>query len=377
MLGLNLTVKNDDLIDVMGDVYAKTPEALKRLLAQLKEVGYEVDNLREDKHRRDNRGATVEQMEKNGWSLWFAALRNLNFGLCGSCNQLISTNGIRSHGHKCEKCGAVTYWELVDGSTIRFAFMEEDRGMFSPELNMKVKRWDTEKGYLYLYPEFLDRGGLSVVSGANAQAYLDRNKDKWEYGSDGDERLIVIKYDLQWNSKTATINAHDHYGSQWNHKIVKIWKGKQYSEWDRLPVPEMINIYESWHWAPLPVTADLHSRVLHAARQVDDKGWHYQDGRAFYTDHVWQEMGKFIRHFTQLDADAFDRAWPRFRRDGPGGIDDLARFCHPAAKVRNEPNMGNVLIAVSKIAGGKSLTTDEVNTAKHGLSDPIFKKLTK
>lgn len=372
MLGLNLTVKNDDLIAVMGDIYVKTPNALKRLLAQLKKMGYEVDNLREDEYRK-KKGTTVQVMEKNGWSLWLAKLPDLRFGVCDNCKKLISTSGIQSHGHKCEECGAVTYWELVDGSTIRFAFMDEERGMFSPELNMKVKRWDTESGYLYLYPDALDRGGLSVVSGDNAQAYLDRNKDKWKYGSDGDGKLIVIKYDIQWNSKTAVINPHDHYGSQSHHKIIKIWKGKQYSEWGRLPVPEMISIYESWHWAPLPVTAGLHSRILHAAGQVDDKGWHYQDGRAFYSDRVWQEMAKFIRHFTQLDADAFDLAWPRFRSDGPGGIDDLARFCHPSAIVRNEPNIGNVLIAVSKAAGGRSLTTGEVEAAKHGLADPLVK----
>jgi hypothetical protein len=374
MLGLNLTIKDNDIVDVMGSLYVKTPDALKRLMRELRKGGYEVENLRKAEHRK-NDGVSVSTMEKNGWSLWFAKLPDIRFGVCGSCHKLISTAGIQSHGHKCEKCGAVTYYDLVDGSTLTFVFNNDgERGFLSPQLRMKVKQWDTENGILYLYPEFLE-GGLSVVTGEKAEAYLKRNAGKWSYGSVGEGKLIAIKYDLRWYRDTATIEPYDSYGHFHNFKIVKVWKGKQYSEYDRLPVPETISIYESWHWAPLPVTPNLHSRILSAAGQTDDQGWHYQDGRPWFTSGHWTEMAKFVRHFTQLDADAFDRAWPSFRRDGPGGIADIAHFCHKEAVVRNDPNIGNVLVALGKGLGGERMTQQEVEAAKHGLGDPLVKKV--
>lgn len=357
-------------MDVMGDLYVKNWFALKRLLLQLKLAGYQIKNSRKDEHRKKE-GVSVEQMEKNGWTLWFAKLPDIRFGVCGSCHQLISTAGIQLHGHKCEKCGAVTYYDLVEDSVLTFVFNNDgERGMFAPQLKMKVHHWDIENGYLYLKYEFLE-GGLSVVAGEKAVAYLSRNKGKWEMVPEG----LKIKYDLQWNRDTAIIEPYDSYGHFWNCKIVKVWKGKQYDEYVRLPVPETISIYESWHWAPLPVTPTLHSRILHAAHQGDDKGWHYQDGSPWFTPGHWTEMAKFVRHFTLLDADAFDQAWPRFRRDGPGGIDDIAHFCHKDAVVRNDPNIGNVLNAIGKGLSGKPLTKQEVEAAKEGLADPLVKKV--
>jgi len=238
---------------------------------------------------------------------------------------------------------------------------------------MKVKRWDTEKGLLYLYDEFLE-GGLSVVTGDAATKYMDKHIGKFHIIEENKQRLVVFKYDLVWNRDAAVIEPYDHFGSYYNHEIVKVWKGKQYNEYDRLPVPETISIYESWHWAPLPVTPNLHSRILSFAGQTDDQGWHYQDGRPWFTSGHWTEMAKFVRHFTQLDADAFDRAWPSFRRDGPGGIADIAHFCHKEAVVQNDPNIGNVLIALDKGSRGEHMTQQEVEAAKHGLGDPLVKK---
>lgn len=375
MLGLDFKVEDNEIVDVMGSLYVKTPDALKRLLHDLRKRGYKVDNLRKAEYRkRDN--VSTDTMEKNGWSLWFAKLPNTRFGVCGSCHKLISTTGIQSHGHKCEKCGEVTYYDLIDGSTLTFVFNnDEERGFLSPQLRMKVRQWDTKNGILYLYPEFLE-GGFSVVTGEKAQAYLDRNKGKWTFGLIGSEKMIVIPCSLEWDRNTAMIERYDSYDHFWNHKIVKVWKDKQYNELDRLPVPETISVYESWHWAPLPLTTPrLHSRILRAVGQTDDQGWHYQDGRPWFTPGHWTEMAKFVRHFTQLDADAFDRAWPSFRRDGPGGIADIAHFCHEGGTIRNDPNIGNVLNAFGKILEGNYVTEQEVEAAKRGLDDPLTKKI--
>jgi len=374
MLGLDLTIRDNDIVDVMGSLYVKNPVALERLLTELRKEGYVIENLRNAEYRKSD-NVSVEEMEKNGWSLWFAKLPDIRYGLCGSCQQLISVSGIRTHAHKCEKCGAVTYYELIEGSTLTFVFNNDgETGFFTPQLRMKVKMWDIENGNLCLYPEFLE-GGLSVVTGKRAEDYLKRNKGKWSYGLIGGEKMIIIKYDFQWDRRTAMIEPYDSNGHVWNHKIVKVWDGKQYDDFDHLPVPESISIYESWHWTPLPVTSDLHTRILRAAGQTDDQGWHYQDGSPWFKPGHWKEMAKFVRHFTQLNADAFDLAWPTFRSDGPGGIADLAHFCHPGAVVRNDPNIGNVIFGLGKAFEGRRLTEQEIKAAKHGLEDPLVKRI--
>lgn len=359
--------ENENVVQIMRDLYVKTPEALSELLTDLQGRGYEVTDLRKDKYRLD-RGATVAQMEEKGWSLWFASMPDLRRGKCNSCGSLISVVGVHSHGHKCEICGEITYYELVDGSTITFVFNNnEERGFMSPRLRMKVKLWDVENSLLYLYPEFLE-GGLSVVTGDSADDYLKQNSRFWRKGSVGSGELIVIEYSLKWDRRTALIEPYDSYGHYWNHTIVKIWEGKEYGEYGELPIPESMSIYETWHWAPLPATRNLHERILSAARQVSDKGYYYQDGRqAFYTGN-WKEMAKFVRHFTVLDGDRFDAAWPKFRNSGPGGIDDLAHFCHGNPIVENRPNIGNVLTAVGKMMEGQSLTDDEMREAVRGAS---------
>lgn len=370
---LQLTTQDDDIVSVSGNLYVKTPEALERLLNELRDAGYTVDNLREAKHREGR--ATVEQMEQNGWSLWYASIRSdIRRGKCQSCESYIELRGIRSHGHTCEVCGEVTYLDYVDGSRIRFEFLNEAyRGvMFAPQLHMTVQRWDTDEGYLYLYREFHE-GGLSVVTGERAEQYLAENSELWEQVEEDGNALLKVRYPNPWRRDEAAIEPYDSSGHYSNYREVKVWQGEEYREWDRLPVPESMSIYEAWHWAPLPKSPTIHRDILSAAGQTDDKGWHYQDGRPWFREGHWREMSKFVHHFTELDGEAFDRAWPRFRSDGPGGIDDIARFCHESPVVTDRPNMMNSINAIVDASRGKRLSQREIEAAEKGTYDPNMK----
>ena len=110
MLGLDITVVNDDIVTVTGSLYVKSREALERLFGELKSTGYKVESLRESDWRKRD-GVTVEQMEQNGWSMWFAKLPDIRRGKCKSCDSLINTMGIQMHGHTCEECGEITYYK--------------------------------------------------------------------------------------------------------------------------------------------------------------------------------------------------------------------------------------------------------------------------
>jgi hypothetical protein len=243
ILGLDLTNKDEAIVPVMGALYVKTPDALEILLRELREVGYSIDNLRESRDRRD-RSVSIEKMEQSGWSLWFAKL-DIRHGKCGSCDGLISTRGIQSHNHQCEICGAITYKKIVDGTIVRFAFLN-DADNCHCTIAFKAHHWDDKEGYLYLHP-WIDERGIGL-RGGQARTYLDANASHWKLVNHGEHELIRIRYERTWNRNTATIEPYDISGHWFNHQIVNIWDEKEYREYDpKLPVRDTISIYESWH----------------------------------------------------------------------------------------------------------------------------------
>lgn len=358
----------EGVVVVGGNPYVKTPAALEALLAELRAIGYQIDNLREADYRKRD-GVSVETMEQNGWSLWFAKL-NVRHGKCNSCQQRIKVAGIQSHGHKCEKCGAVTYYKIVDGTTVKFSFVQHgENGYGMADVTMEARRWDPETGYLYLYPEA--RGNLWLKY-EQIKPYFEFNQDKWDEVEEDGQRLIRVKYRDSFYVDDSSINMIDVRGEYFNYKIVLVWEDKEYDEYfSNFPVPQSMSIYEAWHWAPLNTSPTLHKKVLGAIGNHDDKGWHYQDGRPWFSARSFEEMGKFVRHFTTLDADAWDTQSKEFRLDGPGGIDDVAHFCHPAARVENRPNIGNILVGVSKVFSGQRLTGGEQAAMADAVNDPV------
>lgn len=366
-----LDLKTLGVVQIARDLYPLTEEALNSLSGELREIGYSIKNCREDEYRKD-RGVTVEQTEREGWYLWYASLKNIRFGKCDFCNAYISTVGIRCHGRRCEYCGEVIYRLIVDGSTVTFKFLDQKRHGSSgrssgtPELKMKAHRWDTDEGYLYLYPGFLE-GNWSVVTGEQAQAYFDENADKWELTNG---RFIKIEDSLEFDRGTAVIEHYDIRKHEFGARTIKIWEGQEYKEHERLPIPESMCIYEPWHWSPLSPSPKLHERLISAVHMVSDQGYYYQDGRSVFSRYHFDEMAKFVFHFTTLSVAKFRQT--RFRFDGPGAIEDIARFCcGEEAQITNAPNIGNVLTVLGKAIEGKPTTEAERDAAIHGLADPM------
>ena len=137
-----------------------------------------------------------------------------------------------------------------------------------------------------------------------------------------------------------------------------------------LRLPQRMTIYETWRWTLLESTPTLHEEVLYAVGINSDKGYYTPDGRALIFRDDYEEMGKFIRHFTTLDADAWDKESQFFRHDYHGCIDDLAKFCHPHAEVRDRPNLGNIIAGFAKAASGQELTDTEVKAMTKAANDP-------
>lgn len=359
----------EDVVVIRDNAYVKTPEALVAVLAKLREIGYNVENSRESEDRKES----VGNMEKNGWSLWFAHV-DLSFGKCKSCKKYISTNGIACHGHKCELCGAVTYLHIVDGSSVRFSFIENGEGYGKTDVRMKAKRWDKETGYLYLYPRAYAGVWTTDVS---ARKYLKDNADKFEYVTEKGKRFIRVKYkNSDGYLKDATITMSEVSGHKYNHSTVLVWEGKEYNEYN-LPIKQMLHVYETWHWAPLDASPILHKKVLGVVNNSDDKSWFHQDGRPWFKPETFAEMGKFIRNFTTLDADAWDKQSKAFRLDGPGGIDDVAHFCSNGSisRIEERPNVGNLINGFANALSGRRVSPREINSMAIAAQDPEERKI--
>lgn len=367
----------DGVVQIGGDLYVKNQQALVDLLSHLRTVGYKIDDLRRAAYVK-SAGATPQSMEQNGWSLWYAHL-DIRRGKCGTCNSYISTAGIRSHGHRCEVCGDITYEDIVDGSTVRFTFIEPDGQPSSSwdDIAMVAKNWDVEEGYLYLYPSI----DLNERYRSREVRVFYENSDKWEEVVVDGERLIRVRYTLPFDYQLSAINPRQIGGHYWNHKIVLVWDGVEYSEYfSKLPIKQSMSIFETWHWAPLGSSPTLHRRVLGAVHNHDNKGWHYQDGRAWFSRESYRQMGLFIEHFTRLDAALWDARSARFPLDGPGGIDAVAQFCSLNPEVVDAPNIGNLIEGAYKLRRGVGMTPRELQAFVAAMEDgdtaELFRSIT-
>ncbi len=140
------------------------------------------------------------------------------------------------------------------------------------------------------------------------------------------------------------------------------------------PLRPSMSIFEAWHWAPLPRSPELHERIIHAARMVSRCDYYYQDGRPAFGGSAVTEMRLFVEHFTQLKLDEWDEMVRRASRSGPGMIRAIAMLCHPQAEIEDRPNIGNLLVGLSKIMTGKRLTGGEVTTMRSAAADPVTRE---
>ncbi|MDP2950769.1 MAG: hypothetical protein Q8N55_00115, partial [bacterium] len=261
-----------DVVEIGSDLYAKNQEALQSLLEELKKQSYEVKDCNDSKKdaRRDKPSREVQ--EQQGWTLWFATLGEPAYqrvGKCDSCGSYIAIAGIQSHKHKCEVCGAYTFLEFFDGTIVKFSFYStEEQSLFPPCLRMRVYDYDEEAECLFLYPTPEKGRGLFELSTEKAEQILEENEDKLTRIERDGKDLLSVPYTLDWNKKNEVIDVSDISGYKRNYKIVKLFKGKEYGELEKLPVPESYSIFEAWHWVPLTSSPTLYERIIGAACMV-------------------------------------------------------------------------------------------------------------
>ncbi|MFA6594556.1 MAG: hypothetical protein WCT16_04875 [Candidatus Buchananbacteria bacterium] len=336
-------------------LYVKGPRKLKKLFRWLSRY-YDIKDCSKDE-RYPSPGA------------WYARVKPDLVRECAKCNwcgSYISTTGTGVHGHRCESCGKVVMEKFTNGGTVRFHFTKDND---IRDIEMKVFGYDDDAKSLLLYPVYPDLATSKRCFTLNPQQVHKKFKQfsgDWQETERDGQKLIAIPKD--------NINLIEVMGQKRHCQMVKLFAGKEYGNWDLamddLPITESYMIYEAWRWAPLKPSPKLHEEIIHAAGMVSRVDYYYQDGRQAFCDIHLKRMRRFVHHFTTLDLNKWDRMISQTDLSGPGMIKAIARFCHPNPQVRNEPNIGNLIVAAAKTFSGEDLCENEVAAAVDALRDP-------
>jgi len=141
----------------------------------------------------------------------------------------------------------------------------------------------------------------------------------------------------------------------------KVYQGKEYGEWERLPIPDGICIYKAWEGYPIGPSLALHEEIIHSAGMVSDCGYYYQDGRGAFGGIHFLRMRLFVEHLTTLDLKEWDEFARRAPCSGPGFIRACAAFCQGTRtpQYTDKPNIGNLIVGFCKAMSGEPMTHAE------------------
>ncbi|MFC1685545.1 hypothetical protein ACFLZZ_00820 [Nanoarchaeota archaeon] len=360
-----------------GDLYVKNKKSLKPLLSHLKDAGYKVKDTSSDKCF-DGKKPPRKVQEKEGSSLWHGSLTERVLkrkGECGSCHKLMDLRKAWKEGHKCGKCGDVTYKKFPDGSRINFNVVNYDNetvGSVMRDLTLIVHSYDDKKKRLNLYAdhkdykgkprEFSMRGLRKPVEDSydDLSTMIKLYPKTFSVGKVKKTKVVSVPYDIKDSYlKEHGINTCERSGELKNFDQVKVFKGKKMDEWAQLPIPDSVSIYEAWHWAPLKPSPGLYQEIMHAAGQPPRKDYYHQDGRPAFSDCIIGRMLKFVEHFTTVDEKMVARHLDA-RLSGPGLIDVLAKITGHTKFIETAPNPMGALSIVAKALSGKRLTENEL-----------------
>lgn len=287
-------------------LFAKSPESLSNLKDYLTKLGYEVEDSTKfgfgDKPPR-------EVQEKEGWSLWYASVPRK--GVCGSCDSLISMEGIGADGHECEVCGDYTFLFITDGGLARFRIIDDKENKVGA-LSLVIHSYDDDQKQINFYRNKNDcpnikKSGFICDSIKPSYKKLDDAiemfPETFTKGKIGGIKIISTPLDIHSDSEEdlkMRIDIEKLDAAKENYKEVMLLKEKKFeSGWD-LPVPRSVSIYESWHWAPLEPGQKLFKKVLLTVGIPPGKG-RWREGVTIGRERI-DGIVKFIDEFSTIDV---------------------------------------------------------------------------
>ncbi len=333
-----------------SNFYAQTPAAFANLRELLVGLGYTVEP------NKTREGAPTQN--------WYARLDDSRLKLiakCRFCEAVVDREVVWRHKNLCPECHQFTFVRFPPGSTVEFYFHPfAGRRRERDTLTLKVFDYDTALGVILFVPP-----DTSDPSGGLAHAILGDHEHRWTAVTRDGLTLIAIKHDVdsQHVREEAVIDIIEATEQQ-NFRNVYLFDGKEYASIYQLPIPSSVSIDEAWHWAPLAPSPELYQRILSAGGMTSRVDYYYQDGRRAVEERQLARMHLFVEHLTALDFQRWQKFIQRVPLDGPGFIRAIAKFCHPDSQVVEEPNIGNVLVALGKVASAKQLGLTSIRMGK-------------
>ncbi len=90
--------------------------------------------------------------------------------------------------------------------------------------------------------------------------------------------------------------------------------------------PETVSIFETWNWAPLNPSADLHRDIIYAIGMTSNCGFYNNDEDVAFKDFHLSRMRRFVEHFTTLPIGQWDEMIYRAKKSGPSMIRTIYSF---------------------------------------------------
>ncbi len=307
--------------------------------------------------------------------------------------------GCKCHGYKCEGCGKVLYREYVHRAPVRVYF-PNDGGM--RYINFIIHHYDEASQSLVVYAKPQRGRSLGSLTPEKAADFIKKHREYFQEQEINGKKCLAFYYPIirtEENVKNIHVEIMEtgnppykkvkNPKSRWGYdyvpyceedrrccyRMVQLLKGQEF-EGDfgfDLPVYDSFSICLTYKHAPAKRDGELSRRIIHAARQVADCGYYYQDGRQAFYEGQLEWMALYVEHFTDLNVKNFRRFLKICKKDGPGFIMQLAQYIEAETGVRqyveNRPNIGNLLVGVSKLAAGESLTGREINAMGYAMRD--------
>jgi len=237
------------------DIYCKTLAEFRKEVKWARANGYSV-KLTPEGHKK-------EKIKTYAYVTLDAEIR---FGKCGYCGAIIDTRGIYSHDRKCEECGKIIHKDYCRGDVVSFKFVnEENDHWLEGTVSLRVAKVDTKNNYIYFYTSIprYRRNSIGALTKKQTQQKLDKALERGDIEyvivSDKTTYIRIVKEFNNFYIGSSPINTYETRGFS-NHpharngggfnncSVVRIWEGKEYSEYGReeFPITESYCLYRDW-----------------------------------------------------------------------------------------------------------------------------------
>lgn len=352
-----------DVIGIAHELHAKTDEALANALAYLSQ-DYDIKDCSKDKDH-----------PHNGYYAHLKPSVYTRMTKCNFCLHLNTVLGCKCHGFRCYKCKQILWVEYMKGGTIRFSFANDERHRY---VSLFIHSYDESSQSILCYTKQARDNSWCTVPKEQFAAYMEQFKDDYEVVNIDGKKLYKFYYNskgmLRGDEKIHMAETRRApMGNRCNYRETSIYKGQEFESYgfsDNIPACESYMLYRT---KPLEHNDRMSASIINMARQSSRCDYYYQDGRTAFYETPLRWIRSIVEHFTDLDIKEFDKFLDICRNDGPGFIIHLADWVGKKIGVKqyvqNEPNIGNLLVGVSKMVHGQYMTDNEKEAMKMAAKD--------